>query len=355
MPFQQYTNTTRPLLAEYLVNFLQKEKKRNTSASLLFFDETIDRLISFVPKGKLLRGIFVILGSDMYNGQLDASVYNAASAVELAHSGLLIHDDIMDNDIIRRGEKTLFAQYQDKGRHARAKDSNAYGSSFGICIGDVSYFLCFQLIILVAREKELTTQIHELFAREIRNVGIAQMVDVHFSQTPYEPSLSEIEAMYLAKTARYTFSLPFILGALLAEAGEKEIEHLDNLGHHLGLIFQIKDDDIKLFESEEETGTEIGSDIRENKKTLHRALLFQKASDADKKKLKQYFGNAEITQEQVEEVKVMMESYGVKNEIIQKLADHAREAKKVITQLSIEESYRIILDRLVAYLIERRS
>src|SRR6185437_3870747 len=109
----------------------------------------------------------------------------------------------------------------------------------------------------------------------------------------------EIEQVYRYKTARYTFSLPLMLGALLAQKDATIIQQLENFGEKIGTLFQLKDDDISLFGKEETTGKPEGSDIRENKKTLHRHYLFQYASSEEKQQLQTLFGKQNLTKNDI--------------------------------------------------------
>ena len=104
------------------------------------------RLRDFTALGKMLRGKLVVLSYLMYSDSLDDAVLDAAAAIELFHSSLLIHDDIIDNDLLRRGYPTLFAQYQKLGEENYFIEPSSFGLSMGICAGDVGFMLSFDML-----------------------------------------------------------------------------------------------------------------------------------------------------------------------------------------------------------------
>ena len=138
--------------------------------------------------------------------------------MEIIHSSLLIHDDIMDNDRLRRGERTVFAQYEQLGRGRRAADAGRFGSAMGICAGDVGYFVAGDILAPLPLDPEVKGPLLSLVFRELAYVGLAQMQDIAFGAFDRTPARDEVIALYLYKTARYTFSLPLMAGALLGGA-----------------------------------------------------------------------------------------------------------------------------------------
>lgn len=205
----------------FLRTFLTK-KGQELSLVSPWGNDSINRLIPFVTAGKSIRGCLVLSSYLWYQKRIAREVLRTAAGIELLHSGLLIHDDIMDRDQKRRGGEAIHAQYQKLStRH--------FGESMGIAAGDLAFFLGFEL---------LSPQIAPYVAAELSRVAVAQMHDV----APRKNSKEDIMRLYTYKTARYTFSLPLALGALLAHAPQKIIEELERLGEALGILYQIRDD-----------------------------------------------------------------------------------------------------------------
>ena len=118
----------------------------------------------------------------------------------------------MDKDTVRRGLEAIHVQY---------------GEAIGICVGDLLFFLGYEL---------LTPSVIALASREFANVAVAQMQDVSGG--------GDTLATYTYKTARYTFSLPMMAGAILAGADKNTTDLLEKLGEAMGLLFQIRDDEL---------------------------------------------------------------------------------------------------------------
>lgn len=348
MTFYDFIDHKRPLLKDYILSFLKKKKNPD---ALYFYNDLLERLSIFVPQGKLLRGIFVLLIADLYsqNNIKDDEVLPIAGAMEIVQSAFLIHDDMMDKDRIRRGQPTIFAQYEEEAQKQEIPDAYHYGQSMGLCVGDLAFFLAFELI-----SKTECYPLIQTFVQEIERVSAAQMTDIHYGLSSDEPTLRNIRSMYMHKTAHYSFSLPFCLGAMKTNAPKKDIENLRLLGEYIGIAFQIKDDEIKLLGSADEVGTDIGSDIRENKKTLIRAWLFQKAENKDKQKLKTLFGNKKITHNEIDFVRNCLYKYNIPAAIEHEIQRLTKRADTLIQQLHLSESDKYMLMDVKNYVISRK-
>ncbi len=236
-----------------LLKILENQKPFLGTASS-WGPEAIDKLERFAVAGKTIRGSLVFLGAEMFGYRDNRVLLPLACAMELIHSAFLVHDDIMDNDLTRRGGPAIYASYLPSGPVDFAK-------SMGICVGDLSLFLGIHCIGLIKTDARLQAAIIRKLTSEISKVGVAQMADVYFSTNKHEPTLAEINKLYLYKTARYTVSLPLTLGVIAAGKPPKIIHQVEKLGESIGMIFQIRDDEFDL-----------KADIRENKKTLIRKL-----------------------------------------------------------------------------------
>ena len=277
----------------------------------------------------------------------------AAAAMEIIHSSLLIHDDIMDNDRLRRGGRTIFVQYEQAGRRARAADPAAFGRSMGICAGDVGYFLAWEILSGLALDAERKVELLALVSRELSYVGLAQMQDVAFSAFPRIPSRDDVLALYIYKTARYTFALPLMAGALLAGAPAVERRKLCELGERLGVIFQVRDDELGIFGSEAETGKPVGSDIREGKKTLLYLELIRRARGAEKRRLEELFGKPDLTASESKRVREAIEGLGARGTLERLMEGLAKEALRIIHSLSITKDHSRILREICEQSVER--
>lgn len=340
------------LIQHYLLEFLS-EKKRELSLVNPWGEDWILRLSDFVTRGKMIRGGLVIFSYQMFTEREDKEPLLVACALELFHSSFLIHDDIMDNDELRRGNPTIFAQYKDLGEKRKIKNADFFGKNMGICAGDSGFFLAFEILNNLKIYPFIKQKIIDLCAREFENTGLAQMQDVYLGGISEEIEEEKILSVYLYKTARYTFSLPLAIGATLAEQPKATIDKLMKLGEYLGQIFQIKDDELGIFGDEETIGKPIGSDIREGKKTLFYYYLLNKASGIDRGKLKKIWGNPAISSKDVAFIQSEIAELGVDKEIAKKVRELEFETKRVISALEVKKKYKELLLDILRFILIR--
>jgi geranylgeranyl diphosphate synthase type I len=272
------------------------------------------RLLEFSVQGKMIRGCLVQLGwalGGAGNGETPEAVIVAGAAMELFQSGLLVHDDIMDRDLTRRGQPSIFHQYAERASREGAADPRHVGEALGICAGDVAYFLAFELISLLEAPPGVLASVLGLCARELTAVGIGQMQDVAWGAGRSTVEVNDILSMYRYKTGRYSFSLPLMTGSVMAGAANEVTAALESLGETIGLLFQIRDDELGLFGSEAETGKPVGSDIREGKKTFHYASLMAAAGPTERTGLDAIFGNPGLSDSDIAHVRELMRTLGV--------------------------------------------
>jgi len=294
----------RKKIKAFLVSFLKQKEKEYKKR------EVMQKLSAFSVSGKLVRGSLVCFIYELFMKEISEEVVKAAAAVELIHGAFLIHDDIMDQDVLRRGEKTISAQYEELGKKLSFPNPSHFGESIGICIGDIAYFLGFSLLSEIQQREVFTFCSHEF-----TNVALAQIDDVYNGESPTNVEEDAILSTYIHKTGRYTFSVPFAIGTILAKEKNEIREALETLGELFGLLFQLKDDELGLFGREEKIGKSIGSDIKENKKTLFRKYLFDNALLSEKQTLQNLFGNEKISKDDIAFVVKLMEKYHIKGKV----------------------------------------
>ncbi len=255
-------------ISEFLISFLNKKQKAHQNS--VYSSVVFEKLSQLVVSGKMIRGSLLINTYERLSGKkYSEEVLKAAVAIELAGTGFLIHDDVIDQDNLRRGQETFHAQHQGLAKDREYQNPEKFGESIAICVGDVVFFLVYEL---------LTMKLVPVFSHQLSITALGEMHDVELAlMNGEEIDRDNILQMYLDKTAGYTICLPLIAGAILANRNEQVVSQLDELGKNIGLIFQIKDDEIGLFGDQNKTGKPIGADIREGKKTLYYYYLLQKA------------------------------------------------------------------------------
>ncbi|MBT3272922.1 MAG: hypothetical protein HN368_07200, partial [Spirochaetales bacterium] len=137
--------------------------------------DVLSRIIDFAEQGKMIRGGLVCLADGLATGRVSADSFTAGAAIELFQSALLVHDDIMDRDLYRRGNPSVFHQYATDARLSSFRDPDHLGEGLGICAGDIAFFLGFELLTDLGPQSGSFIKIFSRSARELSYVGIAQM------------------------------------------------------------------------------------------------------------------------------------------------------------------------------------
>jgi geranylgeranyl diphosphate synthase type I len=262
----------------------------------------------------------------------------------------------MDKDERRRGAPTIYHQYELWAREAGLADPLHFGRSMAICFSDIALFYAYDLLGQMDVPAMLYRQLSGLLNREFTQVALAQMQDMHYACTDRQLTTEQVSRLYLYKTARYTFSVPLMSGALLAGQPAAVIGRYAALGEKLGLIFQIKDDELGLFGTEAETGKPVGSDISEGKKTLYYLALHERATPAEKERLAALWGRAELPPQELDYVRELFAAHDVQRLIAGQLDLLAREAEEMIEGLQdINSHYKPYLRELLAYNLTRKK
>jgi geranylgeranyl diphosphate synthase type I len=332
--------------------------------------DSLERIVEFAMRGKMIRGCLVFLGAEATPEEAPSAaaitdIAQCAAAMELFQAGLLVHDDIMDRDETRRGAPTIHARYAAEARAAGSGDPLHAGEALGICLGDLCYFEAYALLVRglgpVGRDSadasvSRSGKALSLLSSGLAEVAVAQMSDVLWSSEKAEPSEDAILKMYIGKTAHYSFSLPLSLGALCA--GDLSIvEPLYRLGENLGILFQLRDDELGLFGDEASMGKGVGSDLREGKKTLFRARLMTVAPDEKRERLERAFmpgerDGAELV-EDIAYIRGLAEDLGVSDGIESMKREAEKEAHAIIEALSLNPSTTAVFEGLVDYVTRR--
>ncbi len=259
-----------------------KEQKEKIEESLLSFNKDIlkeenitinDNLKVFSElnsSGKMIRGALIQLGYKFHNNNLDYAI-PLATAYEIFETSILVHDDIIDNDNFRRGKETVHSYNENK--YKDLSDNNHLSKSIALCIGDYGLYKANKLIIDNYKKDKNFPNILSKYNDIVIDTIRGEIIDV---VTPYEEknhifkgnTLDTTMDIYRLKTSYYTLVGPLTLGMILGNSKDKEIKDIEEFSLPLGIAFQIQDDILGIFSSNEELGKPIGSDIREFKQTL---------------------------------------------------------------------------------------
>lgn len=340
-----------PPVKEFLENFLAAKSKQMAHVNR-WGEDYCRRLLSFSNSGKMLRAGLVLLAHRMYGGNSENDAVKVAASLELIHSSILIHDDIMDRDIYRRGEESMHQQYCSLGINEKIDEPEHFGSSMGICAGDIGFFLACDILSGLSSAAFIQNRIIQTCAGELANVGLAQMQDMYLCYNPMDCNEEDILRLYEYKTARYTFSLPLIAGSMLCDVPEDQLQKIAELGTWMGILFQIKDDELDIFGSEKSLGKPIGSDIKQGKKTLHLFYLYKKILPGEQKRRGDLIP-ASMDDNSISHIRKLIEEYGIHDEIMRKMDGYKGQAQEIIGSLDIDPHFKELFHHLLHFLIHR--
>lgn len=261
--------------------------------------------------GKRLRPIFCIYGykcladTDNIEAIIDASI-----SLELMQSYFLIHDDIMDEDELRRGEQAFHIIYKDLCEPQFGKNKSVkFGVNMAIIAGDLLEAYGKEVLVKSEFKTRNVNNAIAAYTEITKKVGFGQILDITNEQRATFNE-DEILTVHRLKTASYTTEGPLHIGALLAGAKEADLQILSNYASPLGLAFQIQDDILGLFGVEGKTGKLAGSDIRGDKKTLLISYALKRCADDEKELILKALGNKRLTAEETSVIKAIVRETG---------------------------------------------
>lgn len=307
--------------------------------------EYIDALIRHSDGGKRIRAYLVSLGYGLFKGlNKTGDVLVPSLSYELFQTGILAHDDIIDNSDFRRFKPSM---HKDLGE-------GHDGVSKSICVGDFCIVSAIEILdkCHFSAETKLCAISHQ---NKVFSATIAgELKDIEFS---YKDSVEEAEIleMYRLKTAQYTVSGPLVLGAILAGAKEEDIRLLSEFGDAVGISFQIRDDILGMFGDESKLGKSNLSDMREGKKTVLVSHFDCYADSGMKEKFYSVYGKETADDEEFEIAKQLLldsGSFEYANNLCKEYTDRANE---LIDKMEFVQEGKELLIGLLEYMTSRNN
>lgn len=346
----------KKLIDTWLLNFLQEEEKKFNQQALV--QEAFVIIKDFVQSGKTVRGGLFLLAAKAFNAKAceenQKDLLAVAAALELAHSSLLVHDDIIDQDEMRRGKDSVWQKYTKNAIKNDYKNPQNYGQSLAICVGNILNYLADLALARISKlPPNIQNDLKKTIDEEIIKTNFAEMLDSKITLQNELPSTDEVLEMYLFKTARYTFSLPFQLAGIINQLPKYQITNLITIGEKLGMIFQIKDDEISLFTTEKISGKSFASDIKEGKKTIFYLTLIKNAKQKEQEFLVKNMGKRNLDQRAIKEIQNLFQKY-TSNEIETIMQQLKKEALEEIEKIDSMETKQLLTE-ILAFNLSRKS
>jgi len=296
--------------------------------------------------GKRIRTGMLVYGYGCFK-EINGEVIKAAMAMELMQSYLLIHDDIMDKDGLRRGKDSMHVMYEKK---YDVEGKKHFGLSMAICAGDLASNLSNEILVNVNfdNSKEVIGVLNKI----LEMVVYGQMLDIIYEKkNPDELTEEDILNVYRLKSATYTVEGPLHMGGLLAGEDEEKLKPLLDYGVILGKAFQIRDDINGVFGNEDKTGKPNDSDLKEGKRTLLIIKTLKECNEEEKNFILNKLGK-EVSIEDVEKLRELIKKYAL--DYCEGLCDkYVEEARGFIKDIELREEGKEFLLEIAEYVAKR--
>lgn len=282
--------------------------------------------------GKRFRAALIANGFELLapqNTPLGTEVVDAACAMELLQTYFLIHDDIMDNDTIRRGGPSAHASLEAKtGNPPLAKN-------LAILSGDLACALHENILAHLDCAPEIKFRVMQIFSRMHMDVVFGQTLDLQNLGTP--------EEIVQRKTASYTTIGPLCIGAALGGANESHLRQIANMALPLGIAFQYRDDIISLFGKPEVTGKPTGSDLKNNKQTHLLEDALAHVEQKERMQIERVLNYPQATDEQIQTALRIIETCGSKSRCEHKIEQLCDDVIKQLDSSQFEQEGKTFL------------
>lgn len=282
--------------------------------------------------GKRLRPVLLLLCADAFGGDV-AEAMPVAAAVEIFHNFTLLHDDIMDNAMVRRSKPSVYAKW---------------GGNVAILSGDAMMIDSFSRLSALPQDK--LPRIMEVFTSMALQVCEGQQYDMDFEQAE-KVSVVEYMRMIELKTSALLAGSAMI-GAILGGASVEDCNKIYRYALELGLAFQLQDDLLDSY-GDEQLGKAIGGDILEGKKTCLMLNAMSRADAGDRELLRTLpFDKSLSAEQKIAQVKAIYDKYDVPRLVNQQITLRFDKALSVLDTLSLEservENLRIFARNLMS-------
>ena len=233
--------------------------------------------------GKRMRPILLLMAHQLFEDNIEKAI-SPALGVEIFHNFTLLHDDIMDQAPLRRGEQTVHEKWN---------------KNVAILSGDTMLVQAYNFMADV--DQSIIKELLAVFNKTATQVCEGQQMDMDF-ESQKEVPLPIYLKMIEYKTA-VLLAASLQIGGITANASKDEQNHLYQFGINMGIAFQLKDDLLDAFGDEAEFGKQIGGDIRANKKTFLFLKALQLANNQQKQDLVSYYADEDQSEKKVMAVK----------------------------------------------------
>lgn len=259
--------------------------------------------------GKRIRSVLFVIGYMGFADRAAPNFYLSASSLELFHTFILIHDDIIDHSKSRRGKPSLHVKFDSLLKNFG--NGRVKGEDLSLVVGDILYSMAIHSFLSVQENHLRKENALRKILETAFYTGNGQLVElINGMKKIGDVSLRTIYRTYDLKTAAYSFAGPLTAGAILAGAKGTVIKSLFDAGIKLGRAFQIKDDLMDLFSETSISGKDLFRDITEAKKTLLIWHAYRNGTKAERNFWNEIFSSGSLSTKNADRVRSILSERG---------------------------------------------
>ena len=274
--------------------------------------------------GKRIRPVLTLMTAEIFDASYKKAL-PAALAVEVFHNFSLVHDDIMDDAPLRRGQATVHEKWN---------------INTGILSGDAMLILAYQYF--EKYEPKIFRKLAKLFSKTALQVCEGQQWDVDF-EIRDDVTIPDYLKMIEYKTA-VLVAAAMKMGAIIAQTSKENAKLIYDFGLNLGLAFQLQDDYLDAFGDPETFGKQVGGDIIENKKTYLYLKAVEFSSKEEAEQLTHLFSIQPADySDKISSVKEIFNSSGASKATQDAIQEFTFKAFEIVEKMNIEDDKKLIL------------
>ena len=338
------------LFERFLGGFFRQNAERYAYGRL--FEPIYADLSEYVlRRGKRIRPLLLLASYRLFGGArpfADASLLRAAAALELFHSFILIHDDVIDRAELRRGLPTFHKRMEEK--LGKLPDRARMGQNLAIVVGDMLHALAIETILATDFEAPVRDAALRRFLGYVGDTGCGETLDILLGGRDIaRVERDEIVQMYHLKTTRYTFEAPLVLGALLAGAGEEAVLDLARIAEPIGLAFQIQNDLVE-YSHFDLLDQALQTDLLEGKKTLLLRVAYERLNEVDRSFLRLCLSEPPIRDSAVQKIRELVDKSGAVLLLAARREELLGQARATLAASSLTLEQRASLRELIDFM-----
>ena len=344
---------TRTLVDDVLSNYFneQIEKSVHIDAGYVTLWETIKTLSQ--SGGKRLRPYVALLTYQAFSGHPVEDVVPVAAALEILHLGMLVHDDIIDRDYIRYGVANVSGQYNDlyASYIQSSEERRHFSDSAAMLAGDLLLIGGHDLLLESKISDAVLRDVSRIYNHAVFVVAGGELLDTESAFRPFE----SIDALSISrtKTAHYSFVTPLLMGARLADVSPEVCAQLEAFGEKLGIAYQLVDDLLGVFGSEDVTGKSALNDLREAKHTLLIEEFKRRANQEQQQQFEELFGNKSLTQDTAHTLRNLIVESGAKQAVDELIDRYSHDARHILAEIAMPDIFKAHFESLLNTALKR--